>query len=75
MLREEETTAEIASRYEFHTSQVRTWKRALLEGATGIFGGEHGQEKKKDEALVAQLYQQIGQLKVERGFLAERLGR
>ena len=73
-LREEETTAEIASRYEFHPSQVRTWKRALLEGATGIFGGEHGQEK-KNEALVAQLYQRIGQLKVERGFLAERLGR
>ena len=51
------------------TSQVRTWKRVLLEGATGIFGGEHGQEK-KDEALVAQLYQRIGQLKVERDFLA-----
>ncbi len=48
-------------------------EEALLEGARGIFG-ERGQEK-KDEALVAQLYQQIGQLKVERNFLAERLGR
>ncbi len=74
-LREEETTAEIASRYEVHPSQVRTWKKELIEGATGIFGGDRGHEQKKGEALVAQLYQQIGQLKVEREFLAGRLGR
>ena len=74
-LREEESTAEIASRYEVHPSQVRTWKRALLEGACGIFSDGKGQQKKNDEALTAQLYQQIGQLKVERDFLEGRLGR
>ena len=74
-LREEETTAERANRYEVHQSQVRTWKRALLESASGIFGGDHGQEQKKGEALVAQLYQQIAQLKVEKDLLESRLGR
>ena len=73
VLREEETTAEITSPLQVHPSQVRTWKRALLEGATGIFGSEHG-HKKKDMALVAQLYQQIGQLKVEKDFPESRLG-
>ena len=29
-LREEESTVEIASRYEVHPSQVRTWKRLCL---------------------------------------------
>jgi hypothetical protein len=46
----------------------------LTEGATGIFGDDHDQ-KKDDECLTAQLYQQIGQLKVERDFLERSLGR
>ena len=37
-------------------------------------GGDHDQ-KKGDEGLTAQLYQQIGQLKIERGFLENALGR
>ena len=73
-LKGEETTAEIASRYEVHPVQVRTWKRGLLEGAVGVFGDAQGQQK-SEEALVAQLYQQIGQLKVEKDFLESRLGR
>jgi transposase len=72
-LKGEETIAEVASRFEVHPSQVRAWKKALTEGAASVFGGE--QEKGSQEALVAQLYQQIGQLKVEQDFLRGKLGR
>ena len=46
----------------------------LVLGAASIFGDNHERRQKADEALVARLYQQIGQLKVELDFLEERSG-
>ena len=70
----EETVAQLAARYEVHPGQIQAWKKTLLEGAAGVFGNGQEQRAKGDAALIAWLYQEIGQLKVERDFLAERSG-
>lgn len=74
-LKGEETVAQIASRFEVHPNLVTKWKKALQDDAASIFGEDHARKKKEDENLVAQLYQQIGQLKVERDFLDSVLRR
>ena len=72
--RGEETVAQLAARYQVHPSQILAWKKALTSGVAGVFGNGQDQKARSDAALTARLYQEVGQLKVERDFLAERSG-
>ena len=71
----EETIAQIASRFEIHPTLVTKWKKALQDEDSSIFGEEHTRKKEEDENLIGRLYQQIGQLKVEKDFLENVLRR
>jgi transposase len=74
-LKGEQTVAEIASKHGLHPTLVNEWKRQLADGASSVFDKGTGQAEKAGEALVGELYRQIGQQKVELDFLARRLGR
>lgn len=74
-VRGEKTTSELASQYQLHPTVINNWKRQLTEGASSLF--EKGTETAKtndnnQQAQIDELYRQIGQLKVERDFLANR---
>ena len=74
-IRGEETTAQLAVRYEVHPTMINSWKKQLVGGASEVFdSGRKAKKEKESEETVAELYRHIGQLKVERDFLAKRPG-
>jgi transposase len=72
-LQNEETIAQLASRFDVHPTMINTWKRQLIEGAAELFDSNH-KSRKQAESRADELYRQIGQLKVENDFLARKLG-
>ena len=73
-LREQETVAEIARRYKVHANMVYKWRQQLLENLPRAFemaDAGAGQTSERE----AELLQKIGELTVERDFLANGLAR
>jgi len=67
------TTAEISSHYGVHASQINTWKKQALEAIPEAFSSKRKRQEDDQEALVDELYRQIGQLTVERDWLKKKL--
>ena len=70
-IRGEETVPQLASRYGIHPTQINSWKRHLIEQAAELFVRGDGAGKDKDN--IDDLHRVIGQLTVERDFLARKL--
>ena len=71
-LQERETMAQLARRFEVHPVQVSQWKKQLVDQATAAFAA--GQSSRGDRE-VEDLLRKIGELTMERDFLARGLPR
>lgn len=71
-IRGDETVPQLAERYGLHPTQINSWKRHLMEQAAELFSRGNGNHK-ENERSVDDLHRVIGQLTVERDFLARKL--
>lgn len=69
-----QTTNQIATLYGVHPNQVTNWKKQALAALPDAFSSRRDRAAEDEEALKAQLYQQIGQLKVELDWLKKKAG-
>ena len=64
-LRQDRTVNELASQHGVHPTLIHSWKKQLLAGAEDLFSQGSKAAAQDHEALQAQLYEQIGRLKME----------
>ena len=74
-IRGEETMPQLSTLFGIHPTMINGWRKQLEESAAGMFDqGRKASKEKETENTISELYRQIGQLKVEKDFLARRPG-
>ena len=74
-LKADKTINELASQFQVHPLQVSQWKKQAVEGLPELLADRRRSAREKaGQELVDNLYQQIGQLKVELDWLKKKTG-
>lgn len=68
-IKEQKTSAELASQYQVHPGQIRNWKATAAKGLINLFSNKRKRRDQDQEELIQELYRQIGQLKVDLDWL------
>jgi transposase len=74
-IRGDQTLAELAAKHGIHHTMIATWKKQAIEGMSATFSGASEAAKATSEVDLDRLHAKIGQLVVERDFLAKAFGR
>ena len=69
------TISQLSSEHEIHANLIRAWKRQLLEGGPSVFASNGERKQRDQEAQEAELYEQIGRLKMELEWLKKKVTR
>jgi transposase-like protein len=72
-LRGDRTANELAAQHGIHPTLVSNWKQALLQAAPSLFAEGGKPVKGQDEPDPAELFEQIGRLKMELEWLKKKL--
>src|SRR5690242_10077247 len=73
-LKGERTVNELAGQHGVHPTLIHTWKKQLLQGAEGVFADGSKATAADAEAAQAELFEQIGRLKMELEWLKKKVG-
>jgi transposase-like protein len=70
-LRERETMAELSTRFEVHTSQIKGWKSIAINGLSDLFKdtSKVDSHNKEQQKMIADLQKKVGELTMENDFL------
>jgi len=74
-IRGDGTIAELAARYQVHPNVIGNWKRTALEGLKTTFARGGSRTDRGQEEEITRLQAKIGELVVERDFLARAFDR
>jgi transposase len=74
-IRSELTTSQLATKHGVHQTMINDWKRMAIAGLASIFDGQGVEKEVARAGEVEKLHAKIGQLLVERDFLAKASGR
>jgi transposase-like protein len=73
-LKGDKTINEIAGQFEVHPTLVNEWKKRLSQNAESVFASASKSASSSDaETLNAQLFEQIGRLKMDLEWLKKKL--
>ena len=67
------TLAELSSTFQVHSVQISKWKKQLLDGIESLFQDGRRRDHDQSQAIQAELYEQIGRLKMEVEWLKKNL--
>lgn len=72
-IRGDSTANELAAKHQIHPTLVSNWKKALLDGAESLFAESGKTARPADQPDPAELFEQIGRLKMELEWLKKKL--
>ena len=70
-IRGERTISELATKHQLHPNQITQWKRQAIENLAKAFDDRASDTQVSREVELTKLHAKIGQLVVERDFLAK----